>query len=146
MVYAGRRMPTSAVPSPPRPSGSPAPETSLGLSRRQAALLAYSAGWVTGVLVLWLESRDRDTRWHAAQSVLGFGALSVLAGLLVGVSVIGLLSSLALFRAGLWAAQGLVVVGLCLWVWSVVTVALGGTPRWPALGARADRLADPGSR
>ncbi len=139
-------MPRSAAPSPPRPSGARLPETSLGLSRRQAALLAYSAGWVTGLLVLWLEARDRETRWHAAQSVLGFGALALLGVLLLAIAAIGLLSSLALFRVGVWAAQGLVVVGLCAWVWSVVTVALGGTPRWPVLGARADRLADPKSR
>jgi len=135
-------MPTRVVPSPPRPAGSPDPETSLGLSRRQATLLAYSAGWVSGLLVLWLEARDRETRWHAAQSVLGFGALALLGVLLLGIAAIGLLSSLALFRAGVWAAQGVVLVGLALWVWSMARVALGGTPRWPLLGARADRLAD----
>jgi len=135
-------MPTRVVPSPPRPAGSPDPETSLGLSRRQATLLAYSAGWVSGLLVLWLEARDRETRWHAAQSVLGFGALALLGILLLGIAAIGLLSSLALFRAGVWAAQGVVLVGLALWVWSMARVALGGTPRWPLLGARADRLAD----
>ncbi|WP_157899604.1 DUF4870 domain-containing protein [Luteitalea pratensis] len=118
-------------------------ETSLGLSRKRAAILAYSAGWVTGLLVLWLEGQDRDTRWHAAQSVLGFGALTVLGCACLGVAALGILSSLTVFRAGLWAAQGVVLIGVLLWLWSMVQVALGGTPRWPLIGARVERLAVP---
>ena len=118
-------------------------ETSIGLNRKRAALLAYSAGWVTGLLVLWLEGRDHETRRHAAQSVLGFGALTVLAGLCLGLAALGLLSSLAVFRAGLWAAQAVVLVGVVLWVWTMAQVALGGSPRWPLIGARVDRLAVP---
>ena len=129
--------------SPQPPASSPVAETSLGLSRKKAALLAYSAGWLSGLLVLWLEGQDRDTRWHAAQSVLGFGALTVLGCACLGLAAFGLLSSLALFRIGLWATQGIVLVGVLLWVWSMVQVGLGGTPRWPLIGARVDRLAVP---
>ncbi|AMY11542.1 putative membrane protein [Luteitalea pratensis] len=136
-------MPTSVVRSPPPPASPPVAETSLGLSRKRAAILAYSAGWVTGLLVLWLEGQDRDTRWHAAQSVLGFGALTVLGCACLGVAALGILSSLTVFRAGLWAAQGVVLIGVLLWLWSMVQVALGGTPRWPLIGARVERLAVP---
>jgi uncharacterized membrane protein len=127
--------------SPGRPIPSSGAETSLGLTRKQAALLAYSAGCISGLLVLWLEGRDRETRWHAAQSVLGFGVLTLVGALLLGVAAVGLMSSLSVFRAGLWAAQGLLVVGIALWAWSMLHVALGGKPRWPLLGSRADRLA-----
>ena len=76
LVYAGRACrPPSSRPRRLRASP-PVAETSLGLNRKRAAILAYSAGWVTGLLVLWLEGRDHETRWHAAQSVLGFGALT----------------------------------------------------------------------
>ena len=78
------------------------------MSRKQAILLAYSAGWLTGLLVLWLEGRDRATRVHAAQSFLGFGLLTLLGLVLLAVALIGLFSSLSLFRIGLWAAQGVV--------------------------------------
>jgi uncharacterized membrane protein len=129
--------------SPQPPASSPVAETSLGLSRKKAALLAYSAGWLSGLLVLWLEGQDRDTRWHAAQSVLGFGALTVLGCACLGLAALGLLSSLTVFRVGLWATQGIVLVGVTLWLWSMIHVALGGTPRWPLIGARVDRLAVP---
>lgn len=111
------------------------------MSRKQAILLAYSAGWLTGLLVLWLEGRDRATRVHAAQSFLGFGLLTLVGLVLLAVALIGLFSSLSLFRIGLWAAQGVVVVGLAFWVWLMARVAFGGDPRWPGLGARAERLA-----
>ncbi|BCS34516.1 hypothetical protein TBR22_A37440 [Luteitalea sp. TBR-22] len=129
---------SSAVRTPTAPE-----RTSLGLTSRQAALLAYSAGWISGVLVLWLEARDRPSRWHAAQSVLGFGVLSLLGVATLGVAAVGLLSSLALFRVGVWATQFIVVVGFGFWAWSLARVALGGTPRWPLLGDRVDRLAEP---
>ena len=125
-----------------QPSTSPpVTETSIGLSRRRASILAYSAGWLSGWLVLWLEGQDHETRWHAAQSLLGFGALTILGCACLGVATIGILSSLAVFRIGLWATQGVVLLGALLWAWSMVQVALGGTPRWPLIGARADRLA-----
>lgn len=135
-------MPTLAPPSRSgQAAGRPA-ETALGLSRTHAVLLAYSAGWVTGLLVLWLEARDRETRVHAAQAFLGFGGLALVGALLLGVAGFGLLSSLALFRAGVWAAQALVVLGLVIWVWVMASVALGGRPRWPLIAGRAERLAD----
>jgi uncharacterized membrane protein len=134
-------MASPLAPSPPRSSSPSVAETSLGLSRKQAALLAYSAGCVTGLLVLWLEGRDAETRWHAAQSVFGFGALTLVAVLLLGIAAIGILSSLALFRASLWGAQVLLVLGIALWVWTMARVAMGGTPHWPLIASRVDRLA-----
>ena len=134
-------MSTPVGPAAPHPSVTPAGETSIGLTRARASVLAYSAGWISGLLVLWLEGRDRETRWHAAQATLGFGLLTMLAGLCLLVAAVGLAWSLTVFRVGLWAAQGVIAVGLALWVWSLARVALGGTPRWPLLGARADRLA-----
>lgn len=130
------------VPSAPLgPLPPPAAETSLGLSRKHAAILAYSAGCLSGLLVLWLEGRDRQTRWHAAQSVIGFGALTLVGVVLLVVAAVGLTSSLTVFRIGLWAAQGLLAFGFALWVWSMLRVAFGGTPRWPLLGSSVDRLA-----
>lgn len=135
-------MATPAIRAPRGPLLPPgAAETSLGLTRANASALAYSAGWISGLLVLWLEERDGETRRHAAQATLGFGLLSGLAAGCLLVAAVGLAWSLTVFRAGLWAAQGVVAVALVLWLWSLVRVAMGGSPRWPLLGARAERLA-----
>jgi len=115
--------------------------TSIGLARRGASLLAYSAGWISGVLVLRFEARDRVVRFHAAQSLLAFGALTLVGVICLGMAFAGLISSLSLFRASLWAAQALVIVGLLLWLYLLVRVALGGVPRLPGVAGRAERIA-----
>lgn len=143
-------MPTPAdSPAPPRTSGAASwgrPETaegsSLGLTRRQASLLAYSAGWISGLALLTLEARDREVRWHAAQSLVGFGLLTLVGVVVLMLAGASLFISLTLFRACLWIAQGVLLVGLLLWVWSLVRVALGRTVRWPLIGGRVDRLAN----
>jgi uncharacterized membrane protein len=119
--------------------------TSIGLSRRAASLLAYSAGWISGLLVLWFESRDREVRFHAAQSLILFGALTLIGAFLIALAFAGLISSLTLFRISLWAAQALIAVGVVLWIYAIIRVAAGGTPRWPVVAGRADRLAGGGT-
>ena len=128
---------------PAAPASPPVAETSLGLSRKRAALLAYSAGWVTGLLVLWLEGRDRDTRWHAAQSVLGFGALTVLGCACLGVAASGSCRRSRSSASASGRRRASSSSACCCGLWSMAQVALGGTPRWPLIGARVDRLADP---
>jgi len=114
---------------------------SLPLSRRNASLLAYAAGWISGLLLLTLEAQDREVRWHAAQSLLGFGLLTLLASLLLGVAAGGLFVSIGIFRACVWAAQGVIAAGFVLWAWSMLQVLRGRVFRWPLIASRADRLA-----
>lgn len=117
------------------------PRASVALSRRNASMLAYAAGWLSGLLLLLLESRDREVRWHAAQAFLGFGVLSVLAVTLLAAAGASLFVSIALFRVCLWLAQSVIVVGAVLWLVSLVQVARGRAFRWPLLAGRAERLA-----
>lgn len=48
-----------------------------GLPRNTAAALSYILGWFTGVIFLILE-KDEFVRFHAMQSVLVFGGLTIL--------------------------------------------------------------------
>lgn len=144
-------MPSAAPPRPvPRPAdvappAAPAPvdtgDTTIGLSTRKASLLAYSAGWISGLLVLWLEGRNRQVRFHAAQALLAFGTLTLLGAALMALAFVGLLRSLTLFRVSLWGAQGLIGIGVVLWLYALIRVATGGHPRWAGVAGRADRLA-----
>ena len=64
--------------------------SSTGLPSRTAAALAYGGWWVTGLIIWFLERQDRFARFHAAQSVVTFGALSALIfffGLLAAASL-----------------------------------------------------------
>ena len=60
----------------------PAGAAHPGLDPRVAAVVAYSAWWITGIAFLVVERADPAVRFHAAQSAIVFG----LASLVVAVS------------------------------------------------------------
>jgi uncharacterized membrane protein len=51
--------------------------TSSGLDANFAAALAYAVGWVSGLAFYFLEQDNRFVRFHAVQSIIVFGGLSV---------------------------------------------------------------------
>ena len=53
-------------------------ETSLGLDERWERVLCYALGWITGLIFLFAERKNQVVQRHARQSVIIFGALSVL--------------------------------------------------------------------
>jgi uncharacterized membrane protein len=58
-------------------------KTSTGLKPNTAALLSYLFGWVTGIIFFILEKDNKYVRFHALQSIIVFGVLSV-AGSILG--------------------------------------------------------------
>jgi uncharacterized membrane protein len=52
-------------------------KTSIGLPENIAGMLCYILGWVSG-LILYLIEKDSDfVRYHATQSIIVFGALTL---------------------------------------------------------------------
>src|SRR5438067_1193110 len=96
--------------------------TTLGLNERLERVLAYAFGWISGIILFFLE-KNRNVRWHAAQSMVTFGTLSIL---MLGVSmlknflswipILGWLTSGALGL--LLSALGWVTV--ILWIWLMI--------------------------
>ena len=94
--------------------------TSLGLDERLERVLAYTFGWVSGIILFLLE-KNRTVRWHAAQSMVTFGILSLvmfgiglLKGFLAWIPLISVLTNagLGLLLSVLWW----VTIGLWLWL------------------------------
>ncbi len=116
--------------------------TTLGLPEIVERVGAYLGIWVTGLLLLIFEQRNQTVRFHARQSVIVFGTLSVLA-LLLGIAG-GLLGSIPLlggilatpFRFLGWLDT---VVTVLLWLISMVGAAINPSFRLPGM-RRADRL------
>ncbi len=67
----------------------PYESTSLGMRARTAGWLCYLFGWVTGLIFFLLERENRFVRFHAMQSLLFFGILSVLEGVFSYVPFFG---------------------------------------------------------
>lgn len=79
-------------------------KTSTGLDANVAAALSYLFGFVTGAVFLILEKRDRFVRFHAMQSALAFGGITVGWLLLSAIPLVGLLAWLLIIPASaiLW--------------------------------------------
>ncbi len=98
---------------------------STGLDKKTSAILSYALGWLTGIIFLFVGKNDPDVKFHAAQSIIFFGAVSVLnivlsvLGSLFGV--VGIILSLA----GL-ALAVLAVVG---WIMAMVRANNSGGVR-----------------
>lgn len=57
--------------------------SSTGLEPNIAGLLCYVGGWISGIVFLVIEQKNAFVRFHALQSIVTFGALTV-AGALLG--------------------------------------------------------------
>lgn len=58
-------------------------KTSTGLDENVAGLLCYVLGWITGTIFILLETENKLVRYHAMQSIIVFGILTV-AGIILG--------------------------------------------------------------
>ena len=72
--YAPPPPPPGQPPYAPYP---PPPAAASGLQENVAGMLAYSLGWLTGIVFLLIDKRP-FVRFHAAQSIVTFGILHVL--------------------------------------------------------------------
>lgn len=82
-----------------RGTGDGAPSQTGGLAPNIAAMLSYLLlGWIGG-LIMYLTQKDREVRFHAAQSILIFGGLGIVQVFLtiVNVPVFSFLVSLLSF-------------------------------------------------
>ncbi|MEV6278110.1 DUF4870 domain-containing protein [Nocardia sp. NPDC051832] len=100
---------------------------STGLDKKTSAILSYALGWLTGIIFLFLGKADPDVKFHASQSIVFFGAVSVLN---IVLSIVGsLLGALGLIfsLAGLALMVGTVVV----WIMAMVQANSNGGVRAP---------------
>jgi len=63
--------------------------STTGLVPNVAGLLCYLAGWITGIIFLVIEQKNRFVRFHAIQSIIVFGTLTVASALLTHIPLVG---------------------------------------------------------
>ena len=85
-------------------------DTSSGLQENVASLLCYVLGWISGIVFLVLEPENKTIRFHAFQSILVFGALTVVMMIFRWIPFIGFPISIIIGIAGFIAWIGLMVV------------------------------------
>ncbi len=104
-------------------------KTSMGLEKNVAAGLCYVFAWVTGLIFFLLEKEDEDVRFHAMQSMVTFGGLSLL-NIALSVSLIGipLIPLVA-------------IIGFVLWILLMIKGFQGEKYKLPYVGDLAEKWA-----
>jgi uncharacterized membrane protein len=116
--------------------------STTGIDERLASVLCYSAWWITGVVFLVLERQHHTVRFHAAQSLVLFGALSLLLVGLGAFSALALMVSSQAYQAARALADVTWIGAAGLWLVLVVRAWRGETWRVPLVATLADRIVE----
>jgi len=121
----GNRLSVAGTPT----EGAPASEaeSSTGLSANVAGLLCYVAGWITGIVFIVLEKKSIFVKFHAWQSIITFGVLSVVQIILSSIG-----AATFIFSPGWWFVH---VLGIIVWamtgiLWIILIIQAGSGKMW----------------
>jgi uncharacterized membrane protein len=109
-------------------------KSGTGLESNLAGLLSYVLGWITGLIFFLLEEKDEYVRYHAMQSIIFFGAVTVVE---VVLEIFGLIPYVDVVFLAL---QGLVgLFAFVLWVVLMVKAYQGVRYKLPWAGELAEK-------
>ncbi|MCL2352690.1 MAG: hypothetical protein FWC55_09185 [Firmicutes bacterium] len=109
----------------------------FNLDEKIAGALSYVLGWASGIFFLITERENKFVRFHALQSTIWFGALSILSvifGLLKHMWLVG-----RLFGALGWVAG---VVCFASWLFLMFMAFKGARYKIPVLGDAVEEHVD----
>jgi uncharacterized membrane protein len=129
-VSLGRRLPETA-----------SALTTTGLEPHVSAVLSYLGWWLTGIIFLLAERHNQFVRFHAAQALVAFGAISALTAMMVAVSFALLIVSDVAFQVMTFLSQVVLLTGVVLWLICLWKAFRGERWALPGVGPIADRLA-----
>ena len=111
-------------------------KTSTGLHENVAGLLCYLGIWVTGIIFLVLEPKNRFVRFHAIQSIVTFGVLGLL-------SVFFYAGGRGWFFSAVAATAEVILslVSFVIWIVLMIKAYQGVYYRLPIAGDIAEQLA-----
>jgi uncharacterized membrane protein len=103
--------------TPTEGSAKPEAESSTGLSANVAGLLCYVLAWVTGIIFVVLENKSTFVKFHAWQSIMTFGVLTVAQLALGWIPFVG------------WILR--VLIGILMFVlWLILIIQAGTGKMW----------------
>jgi|GEM_PF-156992 len=124
-------------------------KTTTGLEPNIAGLLCYLLGWITGIIFFLVESENRFVRFHAMQSIVTFGGLTVLQVL---INIFNRFLWAIVWRGlGSWTLAGtltslLGIISLIIWLATIAMAVLlmvkayqNETFKLPIAGAIAEK-------
>ncbi len=105
-------------------------KTSTGLAENVTGLLCYVLGWISGIVFIIIEQENKFVRFHAMQSIIVFGAITIASWIL------GLIPFIGGFLGRLvW------LLGLILWIVLMIKTYQGTRYKLPWSGNLAEKWA-----
>ena len=108
--------------------------STTSLEPNVAGLLCYLAWWITGLVFILIEKENKFVRFHAMQSIVTFGALTVVA---VAVSILAQIGALHwlfnILQAVVW------VIWVVLWIVLMIKAYQGERFKLPIAGDIAEK-------
>lgn len=106
------------------------------MAENVAGLLCYLVGWITGLIFLLIDKRP-NVQFHARQSIVIFGGLSIISFLVMPVWGIGLLAGWGIFAMVTWLID---IAGFVLWILCMVKAYQGERFRVPLAADLAEKI------
>jgi len=103
--------------------------SSTGLDPKVAGLLCYVGCFITGIIFLVIEKRSQFVKFHAAQSLIVFGALTLINIILGFIPIIGTIISFFI-----------VPLSFVLWIVLMLLALQGKQTKLPIIGDYAEQL------
>jgi uncharacterized membrane protein len=105
-------------------------KTSTGLKENVAGLLCYVLGWVSGIVFLILEPKNKFVRYHAIQSIIVFGIITIASAVFGWIPYAGPVISTLIG-----------ILAFILWIVLMVRAYQGKKYKLPASGDMAEKWA-----
>jgi len=125
--------------TPPYGAQSPLGPTSMGMQPNIEAGLSYVLTWITGLIFFFMEKQNRFVRFHAMQSILFFGGLTVIRIILSVIDSFGV-PFLGLFTGLVWLAIG--IIGVVGYIVLLINGFQGKYFKLPIVGDYAEKYAN----
>jgi uncharacterized membrane protein len=109
-------------------------KSSTGLESNIGGLLSYLVGWITGLIFFLIEQEDEYVRYHAMQSIIFFGAITVIQIVLIilaFIPYIGLIFLILQYIVWLFA--------VVMWIILMVRAYQGARIKLPIAGSLAEK-------
>ena len=110
-------------------------KTSTGLTENVAGLLCYVLGWISGIVFLLIEQENKFVRFHAIQSIVTFGSITIVS---IALSILGSIPYL-----GVVFNVANVIIGILafvLWIVLIVKASQGIKYKLPWAGEYAENI------
>lgn len=100
---------------------------SLGMDQNVTGMLCYVLGWISGLAIILIEKDNLFVRFHAMQSIITFGVLTIFS-ILIG----------SLIYIFIFLASVVNIIGIALWVLLMVKAYQGTLFKLPVIGDLAE--------